>query len=55
MKITKNSSSIERRIQAYLTPKYYGKVKSEVKVTGESESKIVAEAVRQYYDKKSAG
>ena len=54
MKI-KASSSIERRIQSYHTPKYYNKVMNEVKVTGASESKVVAEAVRQYYDKKSSG
>lgn len=46
------STSKERQVTAYLNHKHYNKVEKDHLEKGISKSKIVNEALREYYDKR---
>lgn len=48
------SNSSASRVVGYLKPKYKIQIIKEVEATGTTESKIIAEAVKQYYENKSS-
>lgn len=45
----------QRRVVSYVKPKYFNLLKKEVEDTKVSESRIVNEALKVYYDNKNKG